>query len=207
MALGGGTLFAAWRAAHWAKKAAEHTASSVTEAQRSAQAAEEALTETRNAYALQMRPYVAFTDSAKDEEQKPLGRDGHIKFAVRNFGQIPARNVRFSYGYYICPRPIGQAYANLGKPEAMGTIAPGDQRGATIYLADLPLAEYGRIASGKEVMILRAQVGYDLPNGADTDEIIVLVTDRSLRTGIIHTISDYERQRTANDDKHADADG
>lgn len=91
LAIGGGTLLAAWRAAHWAKKAADHTQTGTIEAKRAADAAEKSVAETRRIGEAQVRCYL----SAEKARIVQL-QDGKIiaYCTIRNTGSSPAIDVR-----------------------------------------------------------------------------------------------------------------
>ena len=89
--LGGGTLFAAWRAAHWAKKAAEHTETGANEAKRGADATELAVGETRRIGEAQVRAYLS---GAEVQIGYALNDVVMFKCVVKNSGQSPARGVQ-----------------------------------------------------------------------------------------------------------------
>jgi hypothetical protein len=100
--VGGGTLFAAWRAAHWAKKAADHTESGSGEARRAADATIEAVKEAANANKLTRelaRPWVSIT--CKFTRCELLGLhlmvDGELTY--KNVGATPALDFT---SYYRC---------------------------------------------------------------------------------------------------------
>lgn len=90
LVIGGGTLFAAWRAAHWAKEAANHSQASALEGKRAADSAVEA---NRN-----VRAWIANipTQQGPSEQNKGSGLviDGYYFFLrFQNVGQSPAYNV------------------------------------------------------------------------------------------------------------------
>ena len=189
LALGGGTLFAAWRAAHWAKRAAEETG-------RGANAAETALAEARNVTSLQLRPYVALTE-APDDDHQPFSRQTVLKMLVKNFGQTPATSVRFSVGAVAAERPIADYIVPLQKSGSYGTIAPGDLRTERLYARDLKPADFGDVASGEMHMLVRMRLDYSWPGGTDFHDVTMILSDPA--TNEWNLLTD-ERRQTANSD-------
>ncbi|MBB3861974.1 hypothetical protein GGQ88_003264 [Novosphingobium hassiacum] len=94
--VGSGTLFAAWRAAHWAKKAAEHTETGANQSRRAADAAEETLSLTRFQTQQTLRAYVGLE---KMTISMPLMKNGEemrqFEAVFKNYGSSPALNFRF----------------------------------------------------------------------------------------------------------------
>lgn len=101
--VGSGTLFAAWRAAHWAKKAAEHTESSALEARRGADEAEKSanaafksleLAKAANELSSELaRPWVSIRcemDKCRIFDNTAL-IDGRLIF--ENLGESPAEGI------------------------------------------------------------------------------------------------------------------
>jgi hypothetical protein len=177
--VGGLTLAAAWSAAKWARKAAEHTAESVIEAKRSADAAEEAMATTMSAYEMQIRPYVAIT-TVDEEDRLPFSRETILKFAVKNFGQVPATNVRLSLGDAVRPEPIGDFAVPIGEKFGdYGLIAPGDCREEKIHAKGLSPAEIANAASGAVKFLVRLRIDYTWPEGADFHDLTMILDDPS----------------------------
>ena len=91
LVVGGGTLFAAWRAAHWAKEAARFTEASANEGKRAADAAERSIAESQRIGEAQVRRYVV-------AERARIARmaDGTSAAVcvIKNFGMSPAKNIR-----------------------------------------------------------------------------------------------------------------
>lgn len=166
------------RAAHYTKRSAKEAALGVTEAQRSAVAAEESLAVTRSATALQMRPYVFLTDGPTPPEATvfSLQTPQPLLFLVKNFGQIPARNVRLRGGWIVVPRPIGAREAEFSQSHNMQDLAPGD----SVQVGDpIEFSEENRrlISVENHAMIIRLRVEYDWPaSGGDFHEVYLHVT-------------------------------
>lgn len=114
LALGAGTLFAAWRAAHWAKRAAAET-------QRTADAADKSLEHSRSVTMAELRPYLAFTTASVALE----GGNVTIQIKYRNFGSVPARNIEARCGADISgPRVDLPCLHDATGPDF---IAPGQE--------------------------------------------------------------------------------
>ena len=164
------TLAAASAAAKFARDAAIHTEKGAYEAERAAVAAEDALAETRAATALQMRPYVTFTEAA-DNDCRPFSRDSKLYYVIKNFGQIPASQVAFDFGEQFLTEPIGDAEITFTKWGSYGLLAPGDRRQDTIHARDFPLADIARIAEGKEKFFVRLRITYSWTGGIDSHDL------------------------------------
>ena len=95
--IGGGTLFAAWRAAHWAKEAAKHTEVGAQQSERSAKAAEIALEQSRLASQTDLRAWVATKVKLLDYNRKKDFADFSIEVCLSNIGKTPAFDVAVSY--------------------------------------------------------------------------------------------------------------
>jgi hypothetical protein len=184
--IGGGTLFFASRAAHWAKSAAVQT-------ERSAKAAEDALHEVRITNARQLRPYVYFTSDGNNTE--PVQSGSRIAFHYKNFGQLPAENLRFSFGFEIRERPIGYEQVPLFLDEyECVSLPPGDIREDS-FSVDLSPTQLGRIASGG-VMILRLRISYDIDaNRRDFQEVEIATDGANMREGRFQNLTRHERER------------
>jgi len=114
--VGFGTLFAAFLAARWAKRAAVHTGNGVTEAAKAAAAAERQLALSEHAFTALERPYILVEiDSAGVAEQLPrlaeraAGADSKrwpifLTYAVKNFGKTPAIVSTISAEFAIWPK-------------------------------------------------------------------------------------------------------
>lgn len=167
--LGSGTLFAAWRAAHWAKRAAEETGKGAT-------AAETALDESRQ----QMRPYVAFTN-ADDDQTGPFSRATAIRLKIKNFGNIPAQNVTLAIGGNLCIEPIGEYIVELPSEKRgnYGFLAPSDERSEKIYVDSngFTIDDFGEIAKGRYKLLVRARVEYTWAGGSDFHDITLILHD------------------------------
>ena len=84
--VGGGTLFAAWRAAHWAKEAAKHTETSALEGKRAADAAEKSVAETQRIGEAQVRCYPSIAKA----NYVIVDDKAMLNLWVRNSGSSPA---------------------------------------------------------------------------------------------------------------------
>lgn len=120
--------FFAWRATHWAKDAAGHT-------QAAASSASAALAHDKKVDEVQVRPYVYL--STESIEMKPnfvaVVQDfAPIVFTIKNFGQTPAKRVRYRAKCYVggywsddfASDLEGQAIIHLGD------LPPGHERSA-----------------------------------------------------------------------------
>lgn len=164
------TLCAAVAAAIYARDAAK-------EGKRSADLQNDELTETRKVTAAQLRPYVNFTDAGEDEAA-PFNRQSKLKIRIKNFGQVPARTVRFNMGEKIVTEPIGDTEIPLGvKYGDLGLLAPGDGRSDAIGAQDFELEDLAIIAAGEATLALRLRVDYTWADGADFHEIIMILND------------------------------
>jgi len=94
--IGGGTLFAAWRAAHWAKEAATHTESGATESKRAADIATDTAERQLRAYLGCENTFIQLykpTPMATGRIVTVRMIEGEIRFEIRNAGQTPAYDV------------------------------------------------------------------------------------------------------------------
>lgn len=92
--IGGGTLFAAWRAAHWAKQAASHTEAGAREARRSADEATRQATEaerSRTAFVQAERAHLSISPSGSPWWDKDSERWLRLPLTISNFGRTSAR--------------------------------------------------------------------------------------------------------------------
>ncbi len=87
LGIGGGTLFAAWRAAHWAKLAAIHTEAGAAQSERSAKAAEDALEQAKFTSRTDLRAWVSV--EAQLLEYKRTTDHAHftIEISLANIGK------------------------------------------------------------------------------------------------------------------------
>lgn len=83
LVVGGGTLFAAWRAAHWAKEAAKHTETSATESR----AATKAMQESNRISNEAQRAWVTIRIVPVAINSTPIGLDIKIGVIAENIGQ------------------------------------------------------------------------------------------------------------------------
>lgn len=183
LALGAGTLIAAWRAAHWAKQAAKETA-------RGANAAETSLNEAR----MQTRPYITIT-AAKDESGEMFTRNSTIKVEFKNFGTIPARDVIFSIGMTVHKRPIGDAVVHL-HPDMkgnMGSIAPGELRAVILDTRDMSVSEIANVVGGNVTLLARFRLDYHWTGGQDFYDVTTALLDT--QTSKWGVLDEFGRQR------------
>lgn len=98
LAIGGGTLFAAWRAAHWAKKAADHTETGATAAIDAAKESREANAIAREALVAGGRAWLkvdaAILGTLEITGDPPEVR-ASIDLIITNVGSTPATDVCF----------------------------------------------------------------------------------------------------------------
>lgn len=109
--------------------------------------------------ALQLRPYVMLTDDKLGDGKLEVGEIFY--FAIRNFGQTPARNLQLRRSWNIVNRPIGDIYLELteSEPETYGLIGPNQKlRGS--FTIDMNASQIAEIASGKAFM-LRVKISYE----------------------------------------------
>lgn len=148
LVVGGGTLIAAWRAAHWAKKAAEHTETAAIEAKKSAEIAERSLIVTQRAM-LYVRPRA----DINVDKTKTRITSFHIYLNVENIGQTEARNLRsyISGGVFELPMPQSHEYDGVFDTERdiLPARAPVTSFGQAIIGEDIPDV----LAHKKRIMI------------------------------------------------------
>ena len=133
LVIGGGTLFAAWRAAHWAKKAADHTETAAT-------AAKDSLTHAKEMAAVQLRPYL-HVDEIAFEPKAVKGRKD-VAIRVKNFGSTPATDFQIEAG--VERRNTGKvaptATIKTRRVSSIDEIPPGHT--ATIRISGFPVVTY-----------------------------------------------------------------
>lgn len=188
------TLAAAGAAAWYARQAAIHTETGADEARRAANAAEDGLADARIASSLQLRPYVNLTNSSR-ATPTPFSNGDAVPFAVRNFGQIPARNVQLAFGWEIVARPIGERQIEIEmEPETYASIAPGQRIEDTITM-DFDPAELARIISG-EVLLMRMKLSYQWEGGgADFLDLTQIMYSEGTNPWQFLLLSKEQRQR------------
>lgn len=175
LALGAGTLVAAWRAAHWAKEAASHTATGAREAEKAANASLAALDAAGEANEIArnaQRPYLVVRPS-KDKLMDELGKWwGNMQYTksgsgfatdliISNVGPLPAFNVVME---------INAEWAGFGQREE-AFVEPG-------LASDIPItksiyclgptvpdykAGHGTVTSN--LLTVGGTVHYEAPNG------------------------------------------
>lgn len=171
------TLAAAAAAAWYAKKAADHTAESVIEAKRSADAAEETMATASTSYEMQMRPYIAI-NTEEDAHSGPFSRDTVLRFFVKNFGQIPASSVRLSVGEAVMVEPIGDYSVEIKQTLGdYGLIAPGDFRHEKITCRNISSSDIAYLAESDSKLLLRIRVDYTWFEGADCHDVTFVLDD------------------------------
>jgi hypothetical protein len=140
--IGSLTLAAAWSAAKWAKKAAEHTevgakeaGNSVIAARRANRNASEANDISREANYVQSRPYLYLVDqSVAYQHMRSVGHvgdTGDIVLHFKNFGQTPARRV------ILRAKVVVGGVWNAGEPVDLEDTA-------TVHLGDYPPNHAGK---------------------------------------------------------------
>ena len=87
------TLVAAVWAATWAKRAATHTGSGVTEAKRAAKAAEDSLDQARKISDAELRPWIDYTLGISDVRVTEDYLSFHLEMSLRNIGRSVASHV------------------------------------------------------------------------------------------------------------------
>jgi hypothetical protein len=97
------TLAAAWSAAKWAKKAAQHTEAGSLQAARAAQANEDMLALSKEISSADLRAWV--TIDLKLEKASRNAKGVYLQFAVKleNLGKSPAHLVGVSVHPYLVP--------------------------------------------------------------------------------------------------------
>jgi len=172
----------------------------VVEAARAAKAAEDALAETIQANATQLRPYLTFTYLGSEDVDKRLDFrvGGRFIIAVKNFGQTPARKAWIHRGHKLLSQPIGSAEVEFNElTEEIGQLAPGDHRNIVLYFAGFSDADIKSVRCGERAMMLRIKVEYEInDNGVrDADDITLVIYKRLLEMGPgIHRISSEHRE-------------
>lgn len=138
------------------------------------------LFQLKEATAKQLRPYVAISE--KDEGLgQPFNRQSKMTFIVRNFGQIPASNVRLSVGDAFVKEPIGDVEIALGEKYGdYGLIAPNDFRTERIRAEDIRLDELAEMISQDRKLVVRIRIDYEWPGGTDFHDMTVLLDDPSV---------------------------
>lgn len=201
LAIGAGTLFAAWRAAHWAREAARHTEAGAREGKRSADEAEkaawaalESLSETREANQIardfgraQLRPYVSFTSHSEADVDRPLdfSPNGFVRFKIKNFGQTPATDVVMSHGADLLRAPVREPTVELNESEeVIGTLSPGDAVTVSLRLRDLAPDVFESVKAGEKSLVMRVRVQYTVSRlKTDSDEILYIISKYLLDSG------------------------
>lgn len=117
-----------------------------------------------------LRPYLNFEDAKEPQKGQRFERGGKVPFVFKNFGQTPAKDVRFFLGWQIVQRPVGDRKAPILKgPETFGSLAPG-QRIEDKLNNDLLVSEIAQVAAGK-ALLLRMKLTYEWPGGMDECEL------------------------------------
>lgn len=143
--------------------------------------------------ALQLRPYVMFTDEGGEAEKFETGEK--IQFGIQNFGQTPARNLQISRSWDIVKRPIGDITLELGEPETYGMIGPNQKIRDNLTI-DMPPALIAQIASG-DIFVLRLKISYEW-GVSDTDchDCTLVLSNSGYNPWKLCLISKEERERT-----------
>lgn len=140
----------------------------------------------------QLRPYLNF--APVDVEPGLFEISGPQKFAFKNYGQTPAREVEIHYCYDVFKRPIGSAGLTQYRPlERYGEVAPGQIVDDSIAL-NFTTAEVERIMAG-DAVLLRISIYYKwLPNGSDCLDVTFALKNEGLGKWSFSQISNEERQ-------------
>jgi hypothetical protein len=97
----------------------------------------------------------------------------------------------------IAHRPIGDVEIAL-KPEVEehGQLAPGEDTFIYIDFGEVPPGAFEAIRNGGMVVLVRVRAEYDFePGKVDVAEVTMVIAEDAIRTGIIPTLSQHERQR------------
>lgn len=190
--IGGATLVAAIQAAKWARRAAEET-------ERGADAAELALKDTRQTNELLVRPYIAIVALEADLEMKlDWSPKGFIRFGIKNFGQVPSKDVTIFSGSDLFAPPIGdENVEDLPIKNSVGPVHPGETITTTLYFAPLPPDVFKAVRSGACAWVARICVEYVLPDGTkDQVDVSSVVSKYLLEQGRgMNRLTDEDRQR------------
>ena len=150
------TLFFAYRAAHWAKQAAVHAETGITEAKRAADAGENAVAETKRIGEAQSRAYLDLNGIIAEKED---GLVRFIKLTVKNFGQTPAINVLIKESYSFRIKDVNHPGQNE-QEFPLGIIAPGDE--AVCYISLRLDEESSRLFDNRELKVcMKIEIDYD----------------------------------------------
>lgn len=153
-----------------AAKYAKHAAQA---AKQSADADNAALTETRRIAATQLRPYVYLVDEQFGRAVLSGGglKEGEITFAFKNFGQTPAKRVRFRAEVRVQEGPWNMDFpADLSKIHELqfGDLPPGHTRPMVEGYPVFGLEPYRLAFEGDTAaIVLHGEVVYGDANGVE----------------------------------------
>lgn len=145
-------------------RASERSASA---AARAARATNESNQIARETMQRQLRPHLYLSDQLVQFQRSPHGElmnYAPVSFTIKNYGQAPAKNVRF-----VANATIGGYWSDRKEPEGLadkavvplGDIAPGQERLRTGYAISGLEQGAGDIANGVNSIFLEGQIQYD----------------------------------------------
>ena len=151
LVIGGGTLFAAWRAAHWAKRAADHT-------ETGANAAVAALDSNRPW--LSSAPYIPINLKNSYFNDQPVRDSLAFIFQWKNWGGSPATKVSFAHWYQMVPaNGIDPPFEDpIDFSEGGVLIGPGQQTGGGQF--GLSQNEVDRFRARELIIMVATKVRY-----------------------------------------------
>ena len=191
-------------AAAAAALAARAASKGVQASNRSAKAAEDAvaksdalLTHAEITAERQLRPYLAFTRSRDDP--RPISNNTLARLLLKNYGQTPARNVRFFRGMEVARRPIGDREVALPEEsEELGEIGPGGDIVFYIDMRALTAPQFAFCGSDAGALLVRYRVEYEFSQGkVETLDTTIVIGDTAMEHGAMAMLGKHERARRA----------
>lgn len=160
LVIGGGTLFAAWRAAHWAKKAADHTETGATAAIEAARESRDANAIAREALVVGGRAWLkvdaAILGTLEITGDPPEVR-ASIDLIITNVGGTPATDVciqiELRHGWGLGLGPMQKAISDKLRQSPEGSWFPK----TTIFPAQPARFTYNLGAGNEELVAARTQ--------------------------------------------------
>jgi hypothetical protein len=176
------TLFAAFAAVLYARRAAV--------------AAEGDLAHTQETAAAELRPYVFFVDG---KMPVPFRSIGTLDMVLRNYGATPAWNLKVLVCAELVDTPIGdqQVTKNDNNWDELHVLPPNEDHPLNVPLRDLGAEDIQALVAGTRALLIYLRVEYAGRGieGMDYDEVTLAVWKENLDSGAPHIASRQIRMR------------